>query len=130
MIHSHAQGGRMTKGWLQAVAVLVGAMNAGVVIHAQQIPAPHETGIKFTRDSEEYASITRQMYRLAAAAVARDAPSAAQPWVVILDIDETTLDNSTYQIERAAYDQPYDPASFDAWATRRQAPAVPGVVGF
>src|SRR5262245_19823756 len=83
------------------------------------------------RDSEEYATLTRQLYRLAGEAVLRAANSAgARRWAVVLDIDETTLDNSTYQLERATYGLSFDDKSWDAWVERREAPPVPGVADF
>jgi 5'-nucleotidase (lipoprotein e(P4) family) len=94
-------------------------------------PLPRATealSIKYMRDSEEYAAIARQTYRLAGEAVTRSNPSGA--WVVVLDVDETTLDNSTYQVERAVYGLPFEITSWNAWIERRQAPAVPGVVDF
>jgi 5'-nucleotidase (lipoprotein e(P4) family) len=91
----------------------------------------HELVIKYMRDSEEYATLARQVYRLAGEAVARAASSAAaRRWTVVLDVDETALDNSTYQLERAAYGLPFDAASWKAWVERRQAGTVPGVVEF
>jgi 5'-nucleotidase (lipoprotein e(P4) family) len=97
---------------------------------AQQT-AVRELGIKYMRDSEEYATLARQVYRLAGEAVTRAASSVAgRRWAVVLDIDETTLDNSTYQLERAAYGLPFDDKSWNAWVERREAPAVPGVVEF
>ena len=97
---------------------------------AQQA-AVHELGIKYMRDSEEYATLARQVYRLAGEAVARASSSTAgRRWAVVLDVDETTLDNSTYQLERAAYGVSFDTASWNAWVERREAPAVPGVVDF
>src|SRR4051812_36652692 len=66
--------------------------------------AAQQLGIKYMRDSEEYATLARQVYRLAGDAVSRLArDNSGRPWTVVLDIDETTLDNSTYQLERAAY---------------------------
>ena len=96
---------------------------------AQQPPA-RELGIKYVRDSEEYATLARQVYRMAGEAVERDAKAAGGPWAVVLDIDETALDNSIYQLERAAYGQPFEAASWAAWIERREAAAVPGVAGF
>ena len=49
---------------------------------------------------------------------------------MVLDVDETALDNSTYQLERAAYGLPLDATSWKAWVERRQAGAVPGAVDF
>jgi 5'-nucleotidase (lipoprotein e(P4) family) len=98
---------------------------------AQQAPALRETGIKYVRDSEEYATLSRQVYRLAGDAVTRTASdSGLRSWAVVLDVDETALDNSTYQLERAAYGLPYDADSWRKWVERREAPAVPGAVGF
>jgi len=96
-----------------------------------QAPSAAATGIKYMRDSEEYASLSRQMYRLAADSVARRAQTAASgSWAVVLDIDETALDNSTYQLDRAAYGLAFENTSWNAWVLRREAGAVPGVADF
>ena len=112
-------------------AIALGVCVSWAGAFAQQAPAVHELGIKYMRDSEEYATLARQVYRLAGEAVVRAAAAAAsRRWAVILDIDETALDNSTYQLERAAYGLPFDATSWKAWVDRRQAGAVPGVVDF
>jgi 5'-nucleotidase (lipoprotein e(P4) family) len=103
----------------------------GALVHAQQPTPVHELGIKYMRDSEEYATLARQVYRTAGEAVMRAATERRQgQWAVVLDVDDTALDNSTYQLERAAYGLPYDDESWGAWVVRRAAPAVPGVTGF
>jgi 5'-nucleotidase (lipoprotein e(P4) family) len=97
------------------------------------LPAPPATqlGVKYMRDSEEYAALAREVYRLAGDAVMRAAPTLGrQSWAVVLDIDETALDNSAYQLERAAYGLPFDAQSWAAWIARREAGAVPGVTDF
>jgi len=88
--------------------------------------------IKYVRDSAEYAALTGQTFRQAQAAIARALPPADQQvvWCAVLDIDETVLDNSVYQLERAAYGLPYDPASWLAWTSREEAAAVPGATEF
>jgi len=105
---------------------------AASALAAQAPPAaPQQLGIKYVRDSEEYAALSRQVYRTAGDAVTRAAAATAgHPWAVVLDLDETTLDNSTYQLERAAYGLPFDAASWAAWIKRREAGAVPGVSDF
>jgi acid phosphatase len=98
---------------------------------AQQPAAPRELGIKYMRDAEEYAALARQVYRMAGEAVTRTAPALGrQSWAVILDVDETALDNSTYQLERSAYGLPFDSTSWNAWVRRREAGAVPGAAAF
>lgn len=116
----------------RTIAVITGVLLASGTPHAQQAPAlPRELAIKYTRDAEEYATLTRQVYRLATDTLARTTPaSSRRPWAVILDVDETALDNSIYQLERAAYSLPFDPISWTAWVRRRQAPPVPGTVDF
>lgn len=72
-----------------------------------------------------------QAYRLAEARVAElSAGRAAGTWAVIVDADETVLDNSAYQQERAAVDSGFSEASWAAWVARRAATALPGSVAF
>jgi 5'-nucleotidase (lipoprotein e(P4) family) len=107
--------------------LLLGAAGTAVA----QLPPPRETGIKWFRDSAEYAALTRMVYRLATRQALESSKGLAPgSWAVILDLDETVLDNSPYQLERAAYGLPYDAASFVAWARREEAAAVPGAQEF
>src|SRR5262245_12140200 len=113
-----------------AAAAAVAAACASTTVNGRQ-QAALDTGIKYVRDSEEYATLSRQVYRLATDAVTRSRPAAAdKPVAVVLDIDETALNNSTYQVERAALGLAYDDASWNAWVIRRAAPPVPGVLEF
>ncbi len=57
-------------------------------------------------------------------ALSRSLPAGS--WGVILDADETVLDNSEYQRRRAVIDSGYTDASWNAWVNERAAPAVPG----
>lgn len=107
-----------------------------------QVAAPaatHSLEIKYFRDSEEYATLMRQVYRDAERAVAQAQANAqanaqsqtrASAWAVVLDVDETALDNSVYQLERVAYGLPFDDPSWLAWVRRGEATALPGVVDF
>lgn len=53
-----------------------------------------------------------------------------QPLAIILDADETVLDNSPYQARRIDVDGLYEPESWSAWVAERRAKAVPGSVEF
>lgn len=88
--------------------------------------------IKWMRDSIEYQSLTQQVYTSAEQAVLEQASDLKrrESWTVVLDVDETVLDNTTYSLERAAYDQGFDWPSWDAWCERRNATPIPGVEGF
>ncbi len=87
---------------------------------------------KYVRDSEEYAALVRQVYRVAAAGLpeaVRQLPRGSA-WAVVLDVDETALDNSVYELERATYGIPFNDPSWNAWVERREAGAVPGAGEF
>ena len=125
---------RMSK-FRVGVAMLAVALSAAIggASVAAQAPAVPQTAleIKYVRDSQEYAMLTRMVYRFATQAVTSAVkPLAPKSWVVVLDLDETTLDNSPFQLERAAYNIPYSSDAFVSWSMRREAGAVPGVVDF
>jgi 5'-nucleotidase (lipoprotein e(P4) family) len=88
--------------------------------------------LKWMRDSDEFVGIFRQTYALAAQSVERQVATVERsaPWAVMLDVDETVLDNTLYQLERAAYHLPFDTASWNAWVRRARADTLPGVAGF
>ena len=84
--------------------------------------------IKWVRDSEEYAALSRMVYRLGARAVTESARRVprGRAWAVVLDVDETALDNSLYQLSRVAYRLAYDTASWNAFVRRGESGMVPG----
>ena len=92
-------------------------------------PTTADTALKWVRDSAEFHALTAQVYRAAEAAM-EEQRKGKGPWAVVLDVDETVLDNSVYQLERHAYDLPYDGPSWHAWCERRRATPVAGVEDF
>ena len=113
--------------WRASIGITVAlSMVGGGSLVAQ---ATRGLEVKWVRDSETYATLTRQIYRLALEVVrlrVANRPGIG-PWAVVLDVDETTLDNSAYQLELGPYETDYDDVSWNAWVARRTAPAVPGV---
>lgn len=83
-------------------------------------------GLKWTRDSIEQQVLTTSVYQAATQAL----PKKLKGKAVVLDVDETVLDNSTYQLERVTYEQSYESASWHAWCERRRAAAVTGAAAF
>lgn len=51
-------------------------------------------------------------------------------WAVILDADETILDNSEYQRRRAAQGLGFTQDTWDAWVLEEKATALPGAAAF
>jgi 5'-nucleotidase (lipoprotein e(P4) family) len=98
---------------------------------AAPAPAPLPGALRWVRDSAEHRALFLQVYHAAAAHVEREA--AVRPpgsWAVVLDADETVIDNSTYQLERARAGEPFDAPSWRAWCARREATPLPGAAAF
>ena len=57
-------------------------------------------------------------------------PASGLPPAVVLDVDETVLDNSPYQARLVRSDDTYDEATWDAWVREEKAQPLPGVLDF
>ncbi len=86
--------------------------------------------IQWTRTSAEHDALFEQTYRMASARLQRMADTLSGDWGVILDADETVLDNSLYQRERAAIGEGFSSETWAVWVERREATALPGAVAF
>lgn len=87
--------------------------------------------IRWVRDSAEHRAIYLQVYRQATERVEREAARhPAGTWAVVLDADETVLDNLPYEIERVEQRLPFDAASWHAWTEKRAALPLPGAAAF
>ena len=56
--------------------------------------------------------------------------AAALPPAVIVDVDETVLDNSAYEAESVLLGRRFEPVSWGAWIDKAEAEAIPGAVEF
>ena len=52
------------------------------------------------------------------------------PVAIILDIDETVLDNSQFQAQVVIDNTEFNPEAWDKWVAMKSAPAIPGAVEF
>jgi len=87
--------------------------------------------IRWVRSSAEYHAALFQVYRLATTRVEQAvAKLPAGSWAVILDADETVLDNSLYQLERAQQGLRFTPESWFLYVKRRVSIPVPAAAGF
>lgn len=102
------------------------------------VPAPSPAAavvvpleVRWARRSAEHRAVYVQTYRAAGRRLRAVADTlAATNWAVVLDADETVLDNSLYQRERAEAGLSYTRESWNAWVRREAAPALPGAVAF
>ncbi|MEJ2186949.1 MAG: HAD family acid phosphatase, partial [Gemmatimonadota bacterium] len=86
---------------------------------------------EWVRGSAEHRAIYLEIYH--AATVSLDslaAGRAAGAWGVILDGDETMLDNSPYEAQRAEQGLGFTEESWSVWVRREAAPALPGARAF
>lgn len=87
--------------------------------------------VKWVRSSAEFAAITRQVYRIATEQVlAQGRALPAGQWAVILDADETVLDNSEHERRVSLAGTSFSDATWVPWVRERAATAIPGAVEF
>ena len=53
-----------------------------------------------------------------------------KPYSIVLDLDETVLDNSPYQVQNVKDGTAFNPKNWDAWVKKASAKAVPGAKEF
>ncbi|MSR36506.1 MAG: hypothetical protein EXR95_07680 [Gemmatimonadetes bacterium] len=116
--------------WLAPLVLcaLLGGATPGPA--SAQVPAE----IHWTRDSAEHDAIFLQVYRAATAQLERAAAGQTSgSWAVILDADETVLDNSEHFRVMAAHDNvapAFDAEAWGGWVREARAPALPGSAAF
>lgn len=104
-----------------------GAQPAAAAPEHDAVPA----SVRWFRASAERRVIFLQTYRLATAALERRAAGLPRErWAVVLDADETVLDNSPYQQEQARLGAPFDTGSWNRWVRRGEAAALAGAEAF
>lgn len=130
--------------------LFLAALLAGCASTATRRPSPAPgledlNAVVWMQASAEHDLVYREVFRAAGekllAALAdpawdalppaeRDADAASLPPAVIVDIDETVLDNSPYQARLVRSGKPFDAASWSAWCREASAKALPGAVAF
>jgi 5'-nucleotidase (lipoprotein e(P4) family) len=87
--------------------------------------------VSWVRDAAEYHAVVLQTYRAATTRVEQQAASRAPgTWAVVLDADETVINNLQYQVERGRMGLGFTPESWNAWVKRREATPIPGAARF
>lgn len=82
--------------------------------------------------SAEYRAICLQTYKIAKSALAENikAKQTDKPAAVVLDIDETVLDNSYYEAYMAADGTSFSDSTWAIWTAKADATEVPGAIDF
>lgn len=100
------------------------------------------TGVLWMQRAPEYGLLSQSVFQAAGnalpAAIAAPGSAAKEqsplpasaPAAVIVDLDETMLDNSRYQAYLVSTGKGYQDATWDQWMALQEARAVPGAVDF
>ncbi len=115
---------------LAAAAIASFALVQGCATQAptREWKPPHD--LQWFRTSAERRAAYAQAYRLAWERVETGRAKVQGPWAVVMDADETILDNSEYQDRRARIGKGWEQASWDAWTAEWKAVAFPEAVAF
>lgn len=88
-------------------------------------------GTAWVMEGSGWAQEAEAVYAEATAYIeAEAAKRPAKSWAVVLDLDETVMNNVQYQIEREVIGESYTSESWYAWTQRKEATLVPGVEAF
>ena len=88
-------------------------------------------GTAWVHEGVGWAEEAEAVYTEATAFIeAEAADRATGSWAVVLDLDETVMNNVRYQVEREMLGESYSSESWYAWTQRKEATLVPGVEDF
>ncbi len=88
-------------------------------------PFPVSSAVLWTQNSTEYELITSFLYQEAQKNL-KNLAQNSDPWVVIMDVDETLLDNSEYNRRRDKLGLGYTSESWAEWVKEEAATEIPG----
>ena len=115
--------------------VLLAAFSVVACATPPGLEAPAPTALEdplalhWARTAAEHRAVYEQAFRWIGERVVAQARGRDRgTWAVIMDADETVLDNSEYQLRRARQGLGYTPKSWNAWVRAEAAPALPGAV--
>ena len=88
--------------------------------------------VRWVRQSAEYKTLCEQLFRQATGAILRQVKmeKGSKNLAVVVDLDETVLDNSLYQVERWKAGLSFTQDSWSDWVKREEAGLIPGARAF
>ena len=100
--------------------------NGGFSAEEKKLP----NDLRWVRESKEYENLCRQIYGQAEEKISQLAKQEKGNLAVVIDLDETVLDNSQYQVERLGLGLGFTQESWSHWVNREEAKLVPGAKAF
>ena len=109
-----------------ACSALVFFFGTQLLLSEEKLP----NDVRWVRESMEYANLCEQVFQGAVKKIRRLTKVEPSPPAVIVDLDETILDNSSYQVERWILGKGFTQESWSEWVNRMEAGLVPGAEQF
>ena len=94
----------------------------------KEIKLPND--IRWVTNSSEYQILCKQIYENAWDNLSSDLKAANSYSAIVMDLDETVLDNSKYQVGLTKKNESYNPESWSSWVNLKEADLVPGAKAF
>jgi len=112
-------------GILSLFLFLIGSV---MVVGEEKLP----NDIRWIRQSTEHRTLCEQLFRQATVAILRKVKTEknSDNLAVVVDLDETVLDNSLYQVERWKAGLSFTQDSWSEWVNREETGLVPGAKEF
>ncbi len=105
--------------------------HAGVADTAQQeVTSQTVFAVNWMQQSGEYSALSYQAFNAAEMAFNLARPKTGLKKAVVVDLDETMIDNSAYAGWQIKNRHPFTDASWSRWTQARKAKALPGAVNF
>ena len=108
---------------------------AGFLVPFKSLAAPPKaarfsSALNWVTKSREYKAVCLQTYANAWEKVAAAAKKQKGPWAIVMDLDETVLDNSGYQRRLEMSGEAYSQESWEKWVIEEKSGLVPGAKEF
>lgn len=119
---------------LSALAMSVIAMTACSNMqkeqHSESLQQHAMLGVNWMQQSGEYQALAYQAFNTAKVAFDHAKVAKGKKKAVVVDLDETMVDNSAYAAWQVQNDKEFDGADWTRWVNARQTKAIAGAVEF
>src|SRR5471030_1081330 len=96
----------------------------------QQLAEQTVSSVNWRQQSGEFSALSYQAFNTAETAFTQAKTVQGRQKAVVVDLDETMIDNSAYAGWQIKHHQPFNDATWSQWIKARQAKALPGAVEF
>ena len=113
---------------LFACSFKIDTSKTNTINESENIKLPND--IRWVTNSNEYKILCEQTYKNAWNNLSVELKKASNQSAIIMDLDETVLDNSNYQVNLTEKNESYNPESWSVWVNKEEAKLVPGAKAF